>query len=315
VYSTLTIPVSPNRTVLDSLRAYYVFAQVAEAHSFSRAAERLGITKSAVSKHVAQLEADLAVQLIVRTTRKLVLTEAGERVYASCANIASDLEAAREAAHAQSGIVAGKLRVAAPQALGRNYLIPVVMEFLGRHPQLSIELLFDDDYLDLMDQRIDIALRVGGIDDQTLVSRRLAKVELLLVAAPSYLSARGTPRTPGELADHEWLIHLPSRGRGLTMRRGKQAIALQPQGRLACNNGPSNLVAALAGQGLFLAPDFEVAPELREGSLIRVVPGWTIEQRALHMVFPPRRHVLGRVRAFASFLVERFHDPPWRTRS
>jgi DNA-binding transcriptional LysR family regulator len=298
--------------MLDSLRAYYVFAQVAEAHSFTRAAERLGITKSAVSKHVAQLEADLAVQLIVRTTRKLVLTEAGERVYASCAHIARDLEAAREAAHAEGGIVAGKLRMAAPQALGRNYLMPVVMEFLALHPQLQIELLFDDDYIDLMDQRIDIALRVGGIDDRTLISRRLATVDLLLVASPAYLSARGTPRSPGELPSHEWLIHLPSRGRPLTLRRGKKAFTIRPQGRLACNNGPSNLAAALAGQGLFLGPDFEVAPEIGDGSLLRVLPGWTIEQRALHMVFPPRRHVLGRVRAFASFLSERFRLPPWR---
>jgi len=299
--------------MLDSLRAYYVFAHVAETHSFSRAAERLGVTKSAVSKHIAQLEAELAVQLIVRTTRKLVLTEAGERVYAHAALIAGSIEAAREAARAEGSLVAGKLRVTAPQGLGRHYLIPAVMDFMAQHPELTVDLIFDDHFVDLVEDRIDLALRVGGTTDQSFVSRRLAPVEFFLVAAPSYLARRGTPRSPAELSAHEWLVHSPSRAPGrLTLRRGTRAATVRTQGRLACNSGPASLAAAVAGQGLLVVPDFEAGHEVHEQRLVRLLPKWTIEQRFLDMVFPPRRHVLRRVRTFADFLGERFRDPPWR---
>jgi len=302
--------------VLDTLRGYYVFAHVAELRSFSRAAERLDITRSAVSKHVMQLEAQLGVQLIVRTTRKLALTDAGERVYVSCARIAEDVEAAREAAHGQGQLVAGKLRVTAPAALGSHHLIPVVGEFMKLHPTLELDLIFDDAYVDLLDERIDIALRVGGREEQSFVSRRIATVELWIVASPAYLARVGAPRSAHDLTKHEWLVHAPgaqaARTQKVTLRKGKTVLSVPTVGRLSCNGGPSNLAAALAGLGLLLVPDFEVAHELRARRLVRILPAWRTEQRALHMVFPPRRHVLGRVRAFADFLIERFRVPPWR---
>lgn len=299
--------------VLDSLRAYYVFAHVAESRSFSRAAERIGITKSAVSKHVQQLEAELAVQLIVRTTRKLALTEAGERVYAACARIAGDVEAAREAARNEGSAIQGKLRITAPAALGSQYVVPVVTDFMALHPGVVFELLFDDAYVDLVAERIDLALRVGGPSDQSLVSRRIASCELMIVGSPKYLARHGEPRTPLELSKHEWILHGPSAVPGkLTLRKGRRTAIVHTHGRLASHSGPTNLAAALSGHGIFGVPDFEVAAQLRDGTLTRLVPSWTIELRALHMVFPPRRHVLGRVRAFADFLAERFRDPPWR---
>jgi DNA-binding transcriptional LysR family regulator len=298
--------------MLDSLRGFYVFAYVAETRSFSRAAEQLEITRSAVSKHVQQLESNLGVQLIVRTTRKLALTEAGERVYASCQRIAGDVESAREAAHDQQSVVAGKLRITAPSAMTR-YLIPLVSEFLNKHPALSIDLVFDDAMVDMIGGRIDIALRVGGQTDATFVSRRIAKVALLVVASPSYLRTHGTPRLARDLAEHEWLVHSASGSTNqLTLRKGKTSIVVRQQGRLSCNSGPSNLAAAIAGHGVMMVPDFEVAHELRAGTLVRLLPNWTIEERALQLVFPPRRHVLGRVRAVAECLAEKFRVPPWQ---
>lgn len=299
--------------MLDSLRGFYVFAHVAETRSFSRAAERLDVTKSAVSKQIAQLEADLAVQLIVRTTRKLVLTEAGERVYAHCARLAGDLEAAREAASGEGSRVAGKLRITAPAALGSQYVVPVVTEFMALHPELHVDLLFDDAYVDLLAERIDIALRVGPRAEQSFVSRRVATVEFVLVGSPGYVARRGAPRTPQELSTHEWLVHLPSTGTGkITFHKGRASAVAHTRGRLSSNAGPTNLAAALAGHGILVVPDFEAAELLRDGSLVRLLPGWTIEQRPLSLVFPPRRHVLGRVRAFADFLAERFRKPPWQ---
>lgn len=297
--------------MLDSLRGYVVFAHVAQTQSFSRAAEKLGITKSAVSKHVAQLEADLAVQLIVRTTRRLSLTDAGARVFELCSRVASDIEAAREAALDARSSIAGKLRITAPNAFGRNYLMPVISEFLVLHQEISIEAVLADAYVDLLGERIDMALRVGDPGDQSLISRRIARVEFFLVASPRYLEERGTPRTPADLAQHEWIVHAPTRTDHITLHRGKNSVRVPVRGRLTCNDGPSNLAAATAGYGIIGLPDFEAAPELQTQSLVRVLPAWRIEDSALHLTFPPRRHVLTRVRVFAEFIAERFKSRPW----
>lgn len=297
--------------MLDSLRGYVVFAHVAETQSFSRAAERLGITKSAVSKHVAQLEADLGVQLIVRTTRRLSLTDAGARVFALCARVASDIEAARDAALDARSSIAGKLRITAPAALGRNFLMPLISEFLATYPDVSIEAVLSDAYVDLLGERIDMALRVGEPRDQSLISRRIARVEFFLVASPSYLEERGVPRTPADLSRHEWIAHTPTRDDHITLHKGKNSVRVPVRGRLTCNDGASNLAAAGAGYGILGVPDFEAAPLLESQSLVRVLPAWRIEDSALHLVFPPRRHVLSRVRAFAELVTERFKLRPW----
>lgn len=297
--------------MLDSLRGYVVFAHVAETQSFSRAAEKLGITKSAVSKHVAQLEADLGVQLILRTTRRLSLTDAGARVFELCSRVASDIEAAREAALDARSSIAGKLRITAPNAFGRNYLMPVITEFLALHQEVSIEAVLADAYVDLLGERIDMALRVGDPGDQSLISRRIARVEFFLVASPRYLEKHGTPRTPADLAQHEWIMHAPARADHITLHKGKNSVRVPVHGRLTCNDGPSNLAAATAGYGIIGLPDFEAAPELQTQSLVRVLPAWRIEDSALHLTFPPRRHVLTRVRVFAEFVAERFKSRPW----
>jgi len=299
--------------MLDGLRGLFVFAHVAETRSFSRAAQRLGVTTSAVSKQISQLEAELAVQLIVRTTRQLVLTEAGQRVYAACARIAGDVDAAREAARSEGAGISGKLRVTAPATLGSTYVVPAVTEFMAMHPDVTFDLLFDDAYVDLVAERVDVALRVGGLSDQSLISRRVADVEQFIAAAPSYLTRYGEPRSPAELSGHEWIVHGHTVTSGkITLRKGHRAVVVNTSGRLASNNGPTILAAALNGQGLVMVPDFEVAALLHAGSLVRVLSSWQAEPRALHLVFPPRRHVLGRVRAFAAFLNEKFRDPPWR---
>jgi DNA-binding transcriptional LysR family regulator len=297
--------------MLDSLRGYVVFAHVAQTQSFSRAAEQLGITKSAVSKHVAQLEADLGVQLIVRTTRKLSLTDAGARVFELCARVASDIDAAREAALDARTNIAGKIRITAPAALGRNYLMPLIAEFLALHPEVSIDAVFSDAYVDLLAERMDMALRVGDPGDQSLVTKRIARVEFFLVASPRYLELRGVPRVPADLAQHEWITHTPTRENHITLHKGKSSVRVLVQGRLNCNDGASNLAAAAAGYGVLGVPDFEAAPGLQAQSLVRVLPAWRIEDSALHLTFPPRRHVLSRVRVFGEFVTEHFKARPW----
>jgi DNA-binding transcriptional LysR family regulator len=299
--------------MLDTLRGLYVFAHVAETQSFSRAAERLSITKSAVSKHVAQLEEQLGVQLIVRSTRKLALTEAGERVYASSAQMAGEAQAAHEAAHQHSSKIAGTLRITAPAALARIYLMPLIHDFVALYPDVSLELVVGDAFVDLVAERIDVALRIGGRTDASLITRRVSPVELLLVASPDYLAKHGAPKQPADLVKHTWLVHAPTVNSvtKVKLTNGKRTESVEGRGRVYCNDGPTNIAGALAGLGILAVPDFEVAHEVHGGSLVRLLPGWRMSDAALHLVFPPRKHVLARVRAFSDFIVERFTDPPW----
>lgn len=299
--------------MLDQLRSLVVFAEVVEAKSFARAAARLGMTRSAVSKHVAQLEARLGVQLLSRTTRKLSLTEVGERVLAASRAVRDGAELAREAAHAQIGVVEGVLRVTAPANLGRKYLVPLARELLDTHPRLELTLLLSDSYLDLVDERIDVALRVGGFVDSSLVARRIAKVEALICAAPRYLAARGVPRLPRDLEKHEVIQHVPSTEPGrLTLTKGKRTVQVRVSGRIASNDGAAGVEAAVQGLGLVMGPEFELSDEVRRGRLVPVLVGWRTGPMALHAVCPPRRHVSSKVRTFIDFVHARWRSPPWQ---
>lgn len=298
--------------MLQDLRALVVFAHVVETRSFTKAAERLAITRSAVSKHIATLEAELGVQLLVRTTRKLSLTEVGERVYASCARIREDVESAREAALTHSSQVVGHLRIAAPAALGRLHVVPLVTEFLAAHPDTTAELFLSDSFADLVEDRIDVALRVGRVREASLVARRLTSVRLLLCASPAYLAARGHPKSPEELATHPFILHGTMDPLRITLQRGKRTATVLGRGRFSCGDGPAASSAAVLGHGIVAVPELEVADWLRSGELVPVLPEWHMEELLLHAVFPPRKHVPSRVRNFVDFLSQRWKKPPWR---
>jgi LysR family transcriptional regulator for bpeEF and oprC len=298
--------------MIRDLRGLLVFARVVETRNFTHAARHLGVTKSAVSKQVAGLESELGVQLLVRTTRKLSLTEAGERVYASCARIAQDVEAAEDAARQHTEQAAGHLRIASSSGLGRTYLVPLMTEFLLRHPRVTAELVLGDGFVDLVKERIDIALRVGSPGESSLVTRTLTSIRALLCASPRYLAARGTPRTPKDLADHEFVLHGSMDPVRLVFRRGGRVSKVAVKGRLSCDDGPAAIAASISGFGIVMVPEFEVAEEIRDGRLVTILPGFQEREWQLNVVFPPRKHVPMRTRAFADFAVERWRVPPWR---
>jgi len=298
--------------MLQDLRGLLVFAHVVETRSFTKAAERLRLTRSGVSKHIAGLEAELGVQLLVRTTRKLALTEVGERVYASCARIAEDVESAREAALTHKTQVAGHLRIAAPMALGREYVLPLALAFLGKHGGATLELLLADAFADLVEDRIDVALRVGRVREASLVARRLTTVRLMLCASPAYLLRYGNPKSPEALADHHFILHGGMDPARLTMHRGKRSVTVLGRGRFSCGDGPAAALAAALGHGIVAVPDFEVGEALRSGKLVALLPDWRMDELILHAVFPPRKHVPSRVRSFIDFLAEHWQKPPWR---
>jgi DNA-binding transcriptional LysR family regulator len=298
--------------VLDDLRGLVVFAEVVDGKSFTRTATRLGMTRSAVSKHVAQLETQLGVQLLSRTTRKLSLTEVGERVYQASTLLRENAELAREAAQTHQGFVEGTLRVTAPVGLGRQYLVPLTRELLALHPRLELALVLSDSYVDLVEERIDVALRVGHALDSTLVARRIAPITIAFCVSPGYLSAHGPIERPAELARHQWIQHLPRSEQGrVTFTRGRRAVAVQAHGRLSCNDGAASVEAAVQGLGVVSAPEFEVSHEVRAGRLLPILVGWSTQALSLFAVSPPRRHVSSKVRTFVDFVAERWRLPPW----
>lgn len=299
--------------MLDELRGLVVFAELADAMSFSKAADRLGMTRSAVSKHIAKLESQLGAQLLVRTTRKLALTEAGERVRPLATQIAESVEQSRDAARSHGASMVGHLRIAAPSVLGRSYLIAVMTRFLSAHPQVSAELVLGDAYVDLVSERVDVALRVGRTGDSSLVTRRIAKVEAMLCAAPAYLARAASLRTPSDLAVHEWINHVPNSVQNrITFHKAGRVVTVRVKGRLTCNDGAAAIEAAAHGFGVVLAPAFELSEHVKSGALQRVLPSWSLGEFALQAVSPPRRHVSSKVRAFIDYIVEEWRNPPWQ---
>jgi DNA-binding transcriptional LysR family regulator len=297
----------------DELRGLVVFAELAESMSFTRAGERLGMTRSAVSKHVARLESQLGAQLLTRTTRKLSLTDAGERVRPLARQIAESVEQSREAARCDSAAMVGQLRIAAPAQLGRSYLTELLIRFLAQHPALSVELVLGDAFIDLVSERIDVALRVGRFTDSSLRSRHVAKVEAILCAAPAYLKQHGAPRQPSELAQHEWIGHVPNPlNNRLMFQRAGRSVTVRVAGRFVCNDGAAGVEACLGGFGILLVPSFEVAEHIKAGRLVRVLAGWTLGTFTLHAVYPETRHMPSRLRAFLDYVVAEWRSPPWR---
>ena len=289
-----------------------MFAHVVDERSFSGAAKRLGITKSAVSKHVQQLEARLGVQLLVRTTRKLSLTEVGERVYAASVGVRDSAEIAEEAASSHAGTITGTLRITAPSMLGRRYVIPVVTAFLELHPGLSVDLVLTDAFVDLVAERIDVALRVGPLVDPSLVARRLVKAPFLICAAPRYLARHGVPKTPLELAKLEWIRHAPSREPNrLTLHKGRRAVTIDVRGRLRTSDGAASVQAAVDGFGIMAGPEFELSEEVRSKQLVLLLTDWRVDDFLVQAVFPPRRHVSAKVRGFVDFIAARWSKAPW----
>ncbi len=298
------------------MRALIAFAKVVEAESFSGAAAQLGITKSAVSKLIAGLEESLGVRVLVRTTRRSSLTGGGGSGYEACARPGDDLEAVRQAA-APHGSVVGHLRVTAPGVLGREQLIPLTVEFLKLHPELSIEVILSDEFLDVFDKRIDVALRVRrNFSDSSLRARRLAGVPLVMCASPVYLQQHGNPSHPRELAEHHVIAHAPnSRASEFTFKRRGKTVTVKAKARLTCNDGAGMISAAKGSLGLVCTPDFEVNDAIMRGYLVRVLKGWEMDVFSLAALYPAQHHVPRKVRAFVDFIADRWRTPPWTLRT
>lgn len=298
---------------VDALRRMAIFAAVVEAQSFSEAGRRLNLAKSAVSKQIAELEQNLGVRLMNRTTRRLNLTEAGERFYQSCSRILEEATQATRAVRDLQDQPLGTLRLNAPVFFGSEYVMPVVARYMRDFTEVQVEVQLEDGYVDLIDAQVDLTVRIGALEDSSLVARKLAPIDMVLVASPELLEERGVPETPDDLGDLPWVAYTLSRSpHRVTLHRNGEPTTLRMSGRLTTNSGSATLRAVEHGLAIAPLPAFYAASSLRAGKLVRLLPEYELQPNlAAYAVYPHTRHVQAKVRVFVDYLVEAFGTPPW----
>jgi DNA-binding transcriptional LysR family regulator len=302
---------------MDMPGAMIVFAQVVDSRSFSAAAVRLGLSKSAISKQIAKLEDRLGARLLNRTTRTLSPTDAGQDFYEHCVRVAREVEDAERAISHLSTEPRGLLRLNAPASFGRDYIAPLVPEMLERWPELRIEAIFDDHFVDVVAQGFDLVIRITKLQDSSLVARRLAPCRRLVCAAPAYLERHGVPKTPADLAQHDCVLYSYAADQGEWQFIGPDGRleAVRVDGRLRVNSAEVMIAALRAGLVLALAPDFIVGPDIAAGRLVPLLTEFENPFGAIYAVWPHNRNLSPKVRAVVDFLVECFAvEPIWAPR-
>ena len=292
-----------------------LFSKVADEGSFSRAAARLGVPKSTVSRRVAALEATLGERLLLRTTRKLTVTDFGRAVLGHARHVAEDVEAAQALAANRQVEPSGRLRVTMPNDLASQLLSPMLASFALRYPRISLELDLTARYVDVVGENFDVALRVGPLaSDATLAARRLATFRHGLYAAPAYLAKRGTPASPEELPMHDALTTLARSGEASrwTLTRGEQRWEGLPPPRAVVNSPEILTRLAIGGAGIVVAAHHFAAAHVERGELAPVLPEWETPAVDLSAVFPGRRLMPARTRVFVDELAAMFTSPACR---
>jgi DNA-binding transcriptional LysR family regulator len=285
-----------------------IFAKVVEARSFSAAAEQLGMSKATVSKAVSRLEERLGARLFNRTSRRLALTDAGQKLAARAARLLADGEAAESEALAQSATPRGLVRLAVPMSFGIKSVAPLLPEFLAAYPEVSIDLHLSDATIDLIGEGFDASVRIARLPDSSLIARRLCAMPRHTVAAPSYLKRHGRPTHPMHLADHKCFGYAYLSTPGVwhyTNAAGEQA-SVRPAGQLRVNNGEAVMPALVAGLGIADLPEFIVGDAIRAGEVEVILKGWKQPEGAVHLVTPPGGPHPARVEVLAEFLTKQF---------
>ncbi|MFN0183687.1 MAG: LysR substrate-binding domain-containing protein [Aquabacterium sp.] len=285
---------------MQGLQPLIAFAATARHASFAAAAREQGQAPSTLAKAVARLEANLGLQLFQRTTRQVRLTADGERLYQRCQRVLDELEELQTIASGSRASPTGVLRVAMPVFYGKRFVLPRLAGLLRQHPQLQLDARLSDQYVDIVREGLDLAVRIGELDDSSLVARRVDWQSLCLCASPDYLRRAGTPRHVEDLSAHAAvLFRLPSSGRDRPwqLRQRGQPVTLQPQATLRINETEGVLEALRLGLGIAQLPDNVVAEDIKAGRLVDLLPGLRPPRMPVHVVMPPGRLVAPRVRA------------------
>ncbi|MES2681934.1 MAG: LysR family transcriptional regulator [Pseudomonadota bacterium] len=291
---------------MDRFTLMQCYVRAVETGSFSAVARELGTSQPTVSKNIATLEEHLGVRLLHRSTRKMSLTSEGESFYAECRRILDSVAEAESNARGQQA-AAGLLRVCCPPALARHRVMPLITPFAEKNPGICIDLQFSNRDPDLIEEGIDVAFRIGDLKDSSYRARLVANYALCCAASPTYLKRHGTPQKPADLVDHNCVVLATSRAGPIWTFAGEM---VRPQGNLRVDSHEGLRGAVLSGLGIVIAPTWLFADELHDGRLECLLEAWPIAAVPVHLIYPAKRFLPTRTRAFIDFVVEAFqHDP------
>ena len=297
---------------MDKFLEMRTFASVIEMGSFVRAADTLSMSKAAVSRYVSDLESRLGVRLIQRTTRKLSLTEEGEVFYARCKEILAGLVEAEAEISLRTGQAVGQIKISAPVSFGILHMASLWGVFISQQPKISLDITLSDRVVDLVEEGIDVAIRIGRLPSSTMISRKLATTRMVLCASPAYLRRTGKPKKLADLTDHavlafsywsggdEWQFEGPL---------GTESVKVKP--RMHANSGDTCRGGALEHQGIILQPTFLVGTDLQSGALVEVLPQYKSIELGIFAVYPSRKHISPKIRLLIDFLVDWFKQARW----
>jgi len=289
------------------------FIEITESGGISKAAERLAVAKSAVSRRLTSLESRLGIELFHRTTRSMKLTESGRSLYQHANRILADLEEVEDSLSQSNSELSGTIKAAAPLSFGLEHLAPVIIEFNKQHPKINFELDFNDRQIDLVHEGFDLTLRISNPEDSSLIARHITQLNFVLCASPNYLKRFGTPTTPNELEQHSCLLYNLARqpnAWSLTDKKNKR-YQIKATNSLKANNGNFLKNAAIADAGIALLPNFIVYKAIQQQQLLPILTEYILATSDLWAVYSQTRHLSHRVRTFINFLIERFQKTPY----
>jgi DNA-binding transcriptional LysR family regulator len=293
---------------MDRLAAIQVFAQVVESGSFAKAADRLGLSTSAASRQVADLESHLQTRLLNRTTRRVSLTESGQQFYERAVQLMTDLAEAEQEASSAAVVPRGTIRLTTSVNFGVRHVAPAIAEFLERYPDVRFDVSLSDRVVDLVEEGLDLAIRIGAPVADNLVARKLGETRMVPCASPGYLAKHAAPKTPEDLAHHNCFTYEYVSPRHVWRFRDRSGAerAVRVAGRLHSNNGDLLAEVAARGAGIVFEPAFIVGPEVRAGRLVPLLQDFVPPPVPIYALYPSRKHLSAKVRRFVEFLIERF---------
>jgi DNA-binding transcriptional LysR family regulator len=292
---------------MDRLDEFRLFLAIVDTGSFAAGGRQFGRSPSSATRIVGEMEQRLGIRLLQRTTRKLSLTDGGARLAEQARRLLADFDEAINYAVGESEILHGRIRLSAPTFFGRRHIAPLVSEFLDIHPHIAMQLSLEDRLADLIEERIDVALRIGQLENSSLMSKRVGQVRRIVVASPDYLKKHGTPRRPVDLLRHQavFFTNHASVTAWTFQRKDLTQQKIKVPSRLEVNQAEAAIVLARKGKGLARILSYQVAPELKEGSLVRVLKAYEMPPVPVQLVYPSARLLAPRVRAFLDFAAAR----------
>jgi len=296
---------------MDKLTTMKTFLAVVQEGSFSKAADKLDISPQLVSKYISALEDNLRTRLLHRTTRKVSVTEAGNQYYPRCQQVVIDIEDMENSLNNLSENVSGVLSISAPMSFGTKHLAGLLVDFQKQYPNLKLDLRLTDQYVDIVEQGIDIALRIGVLKNSTLIAKKIAPIHLAVFASPDYLERHGTPQTLLDLQSHNYLRYSHSEPTKRLFGVNELKSELKLESNFVANNGDLLLNTAIAGGGIAMQPTFIAGEALAQGKVVRILKDYEPEPMGLYMVYANRQFLPSKVRAFVDFASDFYGDTPY----